>query len=126
MCINLCFAYMGPYVTLETCLECGEHCYDQEKLTASGGKLKVAHQTFHTIPLGPQLQALWWDPENAEKMHYWDWRTQEALDKLEKNGFISSYNDFFQGEDYLHAVSEGKIKSGDAVLMLSLDDTQLY
>jgi hypothetical protein len=126
MCINSCLAYTGPFADLETCPKCGESRYDQVKLAASGGKIRASRQDFLTIPLGPQLQALWRDPESAERMRYRDKRTQDALDELQRNGVLESYDDFFQGKDYLNAVSEGKIGSGDMVLMLSIDGAQLY
>ena len=59
MCPNSCVAYTGPYANLETCPKCGESRFDPIKLAASDGKKKVPRQKFHTIPLGPQLQALW-------------------------------------------------------------------
>ncbi|PBK81067.1 hypothetical protein ARMGADRAFT_948809, partial [Armillaria gallica] len=39
---------------------------------------------------------------------------------------ISAYQDFFNGTDYLEAILDHKIKSGDAVLILLIDGAQLY
>jgi len=50
MCINSCLAYTGPYKDLQTCPECGECRFDPFS--------KKPRQQLHTIPLGPQLQAI--------------------------------------------------------------------
>ncbi|KAL6302645.1 hypothetical protein BKA93DRAFT_736457 [Sparassis latifolia] len=65
MCINSCLAYMGPFSALETCPKCGESRYDPIQLAVSGGQKKIACQEFHTIPIGPQLQALRRDPASV-------------------------------------------------------------
>ena len=62
MCIKSCLAYSGPFAELNTCPECGEPRFDP--IT------KKTRQTFHTMLLGPQLQALWRDEGSAEKMLY--------------------------------------------------------
>ena len=59
MCINSCLAYTGPFSELEICPLCSEPRYDQFKLQSSGGSAKIPRQEFHTIPIGPQLQALY-------------------------------------------------------------------
>ncbi|KAI5988653.1 hypothetical protein F5J12DRAFT_786832 [Pisolithus orientalis] len=56
MCINSCTTFVGPYAHLDTCPECDEPHYDQ--LRQNRG-VKHPHAVFHTIPIGPQLQALW-------------------------------------------------------------------
>jgi len=58
MCIKSCFAYTGPFTELSACPECDEPRYNP--IT------KKTRQTFHTMLLGPQLQALWKDRESAE------------------------------------------------------------
>ncbi|KAJ7022701.1 hypothetical protein C8F04DRAFT_922329, partial [Mycena alexandri] len=58
MCINSCVAFTGPRANADACTECGASRWDPQRLADSGGATKVARQTFHTIPLGPQLQAL--------------------------------------------------------------------
>jgi hypothetical protein len=50
MCINSCIAYTGPWKDLQTCPECGKHRIDPFS--------KKPRQQLHTIPLGPQLQAI--------------------------------------------------------------------
>jgi hypothetical protein len=127
MCINTCIAYTGPLRHLEICPHCNEPRYDPIKLTASDGKIKEARQEFHTIPIGPQLQALYRSKDGAERMHYRDIRTEQILAEIEaNNGSIPVYEDLFHGSDYLQAVDEGRIKEGDPVLMFSIDGAQLY
>jgi hypothetical protein len=65
MCINGCLAFMGPFAGLEACLTCSEPRYEQVTLANSGRHIKKAHQEFHTMPIGPQLQALWRHPKSA-------------------------------------------------------------
>ena len=63
MCINSCTAFTGPYAELDSCPYCGtSHLDDKSK----------PRQVFHTIPLGPQLQALWQSPETADALKYQD------------------------------------------------------
>jgi hypothetical protein len=127
MCVNSCIAYTGPFSDLDVCTKCGEPRYDQLKLAASGAKLKIPRQEFHTIPIGPQLQALWRDPDSATRMRYREKRTQEIIDELNRNnGLLDHYDDIFCGEAYLSAVQRGEIKPGDMILMLSIDGAQLY
>ncbi|KAG1893540.1 uncharacterized protein F5891DRAFT_962782 [Suillus fuscotomentosus] len=58
-CINSCVAFVGPYAGLDACPMCDELRYDQKKLARSHGRKKVPRAVFQTIPIGPQLQALW-------------------------------------------------------------------
>ena len=55
ICIKTCLAYTGPFALLTHCLFCGEHRYEQHLDI----NLKTPHRQFVTLPLGPQLQALW-------------------------------------------------------------------
>jgi hypothetical protein len=127
MCVKTCVAYVGPFRDLDTCPYCGELRYDPIKLAASDGKTKVARREFHTMPIGPQLQALWRNKDSAQRMRYRDIRTEEILKELGQNdGNIPSYYDFFHGSEYLQAVEDGRIKEGDPVLMFSIDGAQLY
>ncbi|KAI6025981.1 hypothetical protein F5J12DRAFT_965381, partial [Pisolithus orientalis] len=66
MCPDTCVAFTGPYSSLDMCPICGGDRYDHIRLHTSGGRSRVAHQKFVTIPLGPQLQALWRDPQHAK------------------------------------------------------------
>ncbi|KAF9440132.1 hypothetical protein P691DRAFT_648355, partial [Macrolepiota fuliginosa MF-IS2] len=76
MCPNTCLAFTGPFSDLEKCPypNCGASRWDPVCLKK--GKLVVA-QTFTTITLGLQLQALYSNPESASNMKYcWD-KTKE-------------------------------------------------
>ena len=70
MCPNTCVAFTGPYSALDRCPICEEERYDSIRLRTSGRRSHVACQKFVTIPLGPQLQALWCDPQHAEDIGY--------------------------------------------------------
>ena len=119
MCIKSCLAYTGPFAELNTCPECGEPRRDS--IT------KKSRQTFHTMPPGPQLQALWRDKGSAEQMLYRRKVTAMILELLEANGgILPTYDDYFYGSDYIDAVRDGRVQDADMVLMLSLDGAQLY
>jgi hypothetical protein len=124
MCINTCIAFTGPWSTVDKCPKCQTMRYDPLKSTA---EKKVPRQRFYTIPLGPQLQALWRTPEGAEQMRYRQRRTNELLAELnEEEGVLGAYDDILCGSDYLSAVQEGVINEDDMVLMFSIDGAQLY
>lgn len=118
MCPNTCVGYTGPYSDRETCPICGT-----PRVDANG-----ATQKFYTIPLGPQLQALFRTPESAKNMHYRREKTQEILDLIDADGNldIPVYEDLLHGKDYLDAVIRGDIKDTDIVLIGSIDGAQLY
>ncbi|THH07169.1 hypothetical protein EW146_g9401 [Bondarzewia mesenterica] len=122
MCVNTCIAYTGPFKDLETCPQCSEPRYDPLKPHA-----KVPRQQFHTIPLGPQLQALWRTSEGAAAMQYRAQCTDRILNELEQgNNRISVYEDWVHGHDYLTAVQDNLIGSDDITLLFSIDGAQLY
>ena len=120
MCINSCIAYTGPYATAELCPTCAERRYDP----LSTGK--IPRMQFHTMPLAPQLQALWRTPEGADSMGYRARCTDKVLSELQASGEHTHFTDFFHGMDYLNAVQDGRFTSDDMVLMLSIDGAQLY
>ncbi|KAG2755623.1 hypothetical protein P692DRAFT_201860280 [Suillus brevipes Sb2] len=125
MCLNMCIAFTGPFADLEQCPFCDSHRYDQLKLEATGKQ--VPAREFHTIPLGPQLQALWHDPESAENMRYRRERTAAILQHLQQhNGKLDAVDDFICGSNYLDAVMQGRINENNMVLMISMDGAQLY
>ena len=82
MCPNSCAAFTGPYANEEECLLCGTSQWNQELLRATNGQSKVPTKRFTTIPLGPQLQALYCDPDQACQMCYLYEHTQQILTKL--------------------------------------------
>ncbi|KAF8444064.1 hypothetical protein L210DRAFT_3338469, partial [Boletus edulis BED1] len=70
MCPGSCIGFTGPFSDLESCPLCHKSQWDEAKLDASGGRMKVPAKRFVTLPLGPQLQALFRDPETARLMTY--------------------------------------------------------
>ncbi|KDQ09613.1 hypothetical protein BOTBODRAFT_178841 [Botryobasidium botryosum FD-172 SS1] len=127
MCINLCMAYTGPlFSPLDKCHYCGEPRYDLAVLAESNGKTKRPRQVYHTMLLGPQLQAQRSTPEGAREMLYRLQETERILREMKENGHILKYKDALCGEQYLKAVERGEIGPYDPVLVLSIDDAQLY
>jgi hypothetical protein len=127
MCPQSCAAYTGPYDQLEVCPECNQSRYDQFRLQTSQGKVKVPVQTFYTIPLGPQIQAMWRNPTTAKKLMYRRTATKEILDRLVANGGnIETFDDLLHGSEYLEACARGDIGPEDTVIMCSIDGAQLY
>ncbi|KAG1719989.1 hypothetical protein EDB19DRAFT_1597346, partial [Suillus lakei] len=82
MCPDSCIAFTSPYADEDNCPLCGTSHWDQGKMQASGRQLKVAAQKFVTIPIGPQLQAMYWNPESARNMRYLHERTQDIFAEL--------------------------------------------
>lgn len=125
MCVNSCIGYTGPYAELDSCPHCRESRYELGK---NGQPSKKPRKQFSTIPLGPQLQALWRTPEGAQSLHYRQKCTESILEELQENGGArtSASKDFFDGYDYLNAVKKGRITEDDMVLVLSIDGAQLY
>ncbi|EGO20780.1 hypothetical protein SERLADRAFT_373511 [Serpula lacrymans var. lacrymans S7.9] len=116
MCVNTCIAYTGPFATLDKCPICLQPQYNEAMLMQSKGKKKVFCQQFHTMPIGPQIQAIWQDSDNATNMRYWEIQTQELNKELSLNdGVLSSYDNFFTGSNYLNAVADGWIQAGDTL-----------
>ena len=119
MCINSCLAFTGPFLDLDRCPKCDEPRFCPNT--------KKPQQEFHTILLGPILQALWRDASSAKQFYHRRWKTWEIIRELQANsGQLSSYEDFYSGSDYLENVRNGKIQDDDIVLMLSIDGAQLY
>jgi hypothetical protein len=119
MCKNSCLAFTGPFSDLDRCPKCNE-----PKLCPI---TKKPQQEFHTILLGPILQALWCDASSAKKFYHRRWKTWEIIRELQTNsGNLSSYDDFYSSSNYLEYVQSGKIQDNDIVLMLSIDGAQLY
>jgi hypothetical protein len=68
MCPKTCMAYTGPFSEHDNCRFCGLSRYDVNGVA----------RVFHTIPLGPQLQALFRNAKSAKDMHYRREKTQES------------------------------------------------
>jgi hypothetical protein len=105
---------------------CGSSRWDQVRLHATNGRIKAAAKKFTTIPIGPQLQARYRNPQSAQDMHYLHQKTQEVLATLEDIGQIPVIEDIVMGLDFLTPVMDGAIKENDIALMVSLDGAQLY
>ncbi|KAG1872003.1 hypothetical protein C8R48DRAFT_595481, partial [Suillus tomentosus] len=75
MCPDLCLAFTGLYATLEIC------------------SLKVAAQKITIIPLSPQLQALYCDPDSAHNIQYLHEQTQQILIQSRATQFILVIDD---------------------------------
>ncbi len=119
MCPNSCVAFTGPLMDLDHCPRCKE-----PKRCPTSGKFQ---QEFHTMPIGPILQALWRDPESARRFNYRRSKTQEIIETLHSNsGKLPAYEDFFHGSDYLEHIRSGIITDNDIILMFSIDGAQLY
>ncbi|KAJ7589530.1 hypothetical protein C8J56DRAFT_1004281 [Mycena floridula] len=121
MCINSCVAFTGPWKDLQQCPECNQPWYEE-------GKPGIPQKRFHTIPIGPQLQAKYHSPESAESMTYRKRCTKQNLAELRANNgpCTSLYHDLFDGSNYITSVIDGNILENDVVLVMSLDGTQLY
>ena len=127
MCDNSCIGFTGPFADLTHCPHCGTLRYDSIKYDASDGEIRVPCKTFLTIPLGPQLQALWRSTESAQAMRYRDTCTRQVLTELAENGGrMDLYEDFLSGSEYLKAFSDGRIGLHDTTLLLSIDGAQLF
>jgi len=64
MCVNTCLAYTGTFATLTECPFCGEHRFEQHLDIDS----RTPCRQFVTLPIGPQLQALWRHPISVAKL----------------------------------------------------------
>jgi hypothetical protein len=64
MCINSCMAFTGPFSELKKCLFCSE---DRFRLSQNSDTFIPCCQ-FVTLPIGPQLQALWRHPITVAKL----------------------------------------------------------
>lgn len=121
MCVKTCMAFTGPYKDLDMCLECGESRYDPVLLHSSNNKNKKPRQSMTTIPIGPQIQALWSHRLSAEKMSY----RQQVTETLLSQEYPDILTDYTDGDDYLTRVAP-ILNSHDTVLMFSADGAQLF
>jgi hypothetical protein len=119
MCINSYLGFTGPFAELSECPTCREAPFDPQT--------ELPCQQFHTIPLGPQLQAFWQSVNSIKNIQHLSQRTTEILDQLlQNNRAIPVYDDIYHGQDYLAAVERGDITLDDIVLLFSIDGAQLY
>jgi len=91
MCRNTCIAYTSPFTHLDTCPTCGTSRWKEERLQGTHGRSKIPTQTFTTIPIGPQLQALYRNKDSAIDMDYLRQRTEEVLQQMSREcNFIAT------------------------------------
>lgn len=126
MCPNSCIAFTGPFTELERCPTCDTSRWNELKLAVSRGCLKTPAKTFITLPLGPQLQALYHDLESAHVMTYLQTRAQAVIDEYHRMQKIPLINDIVAGWDFLGVYLNSNIQDTDIVVMASIDVAQLY
>ncbi|KAJ3911922.1 hypothetical protein F5877DRAFT_93697 [Lentinula edodes] len=96
MCANSCLGFTRPFTKLEVCPYCGEKRYEDVNVNDSSRRNRKdgkPRKQFCTIPIGPQLQALWRSPRGAQSMSYRRKCTERVLRELQEN------EDFFDGRD---------------------------
>ena len=127
MCINSCCAFTGPFRDHTECTICAEPRYEY-KSGRHGRNERCPRRQFHTIPIGPVLQALYRSPDSAKNMHHRKERTREICSQIARNAGkikIDVYDDIYVGSDYIKAVLETRIQDNDIVLEISIDGAQL-
>ena len=122
ICVNTCLAYTGTFATLTECPFCGERRYEQHLDIDS----KTPRRQFVTLPIGPQLQALWRHPISVAKLRDRLRRTTVLLAQRNSEGGIQDYDDICCGSEYLDLVESGQISDNNMLLVLSMDGAQLY
>ncbi|KAK7015910.1 hypothetical protein VNI00_018996 [Paramarasmius palmivorus] len=116
-CINTCLGYLGPFADLEDCPICGEARYDEKSKPKS---------QFVSVPVGPQLQALWRHPDMVQRIRSRVERTEGILEQQASEEGIQDYSDILHGTDYLTRVESGEIDEETMLLLYSEDSGQLY
>lgn len=115
MCVNSCLAFTGPYADCEECPECHEPRYDQIKLKQSKGTKLVPRLRWHTIPIGPVIQALHRSISGARAMRYRRDRTEKLLAEIHQTGSqcAAVLDDYCCSSNYLNFADSGDIKPED-------------
>jgi hypothetical protein len=143
MCVNSCVVFTGPFLELESCPVCTEPWYDQFWIQTSDGKDRAPHQSqfwiqtsdgkdraphqeFHTIPIGPQIQALYCAPESAKYAHYLHEERSYVLSEIHSKGCLAEYSDALHSTDLINMFEDRCIEEDDIMLMFSIDGAQLY
>jgi hypothetical protein len=127
MCINSCAGFTGSFEHLTHCPICNKFCFESIPYEQSDGAIKIPWQTFSTILLGPQLQALWQSQETAKVLQYRVRHTHEIIEAMEaNNGIISMCDDVFCGSEYIEVFQAGHSSDHDTTLLLSLNGAKLY
>ncbi|KAL0573146.1 hypothetical protein V5O48_008812 [Marasmius crinis-equi] len=119
MCVNSCMAFTAIYVHLLTCIYCGEDRYEDTDHTKP-------RRQFETIPLGPQIQALWRHAASVGQIRYRVTQTKKILEQRHSATGITIYDDVLCGTEYLDLVESGQIGENDIFLSISIDGAQIY
>ena len=119
MCINSCIAFTSIFSELIRCPSCGEPRYENSNQS-------TPRRQFVTLPLGPQLQALWRNPVTVAKLQDRLRRTAEVLSQQNDEGGIQDYDDICCGTEYLNLVKSSQISDHDMLLNVFVDGAQLY
>jgi len=122
MCTNSCMAFTGPFSELKKCQFCNEDRFQP----SHNNDTSIPHRQFVTLPIGPQLQALWHHPVTVAKLRDRLQRTCNALTHRHTGKGIQDYDDICCGSEYLDLVESGKIRDNDMLLTMSMDGAQLY
>ena len=125
MCINSGIAYTGPFLELNACPMYSKPWYDQFQFHLSEGRERVPWQEFHTIPIGPQIQALYRAPESACNAYYLHKERAHVLTEIKQWGWLDEYSDVLHSTDFIGTFQDGHIGEDDIVLMFLIDSAQL-
>ena len=79
-----------------------------------------------TLPIGPQLQAMWRSPESATKLQDQLRCTAENLAARHSDAGITGFDDICCGSEYLDHIEQGKICDDNMIISISIDGAQLY
>ena len=90
------------------------------------GKDRTPCQEFHTIPIGPQIQALYRTPESTVHAHYLHVERSRVLPKYKSKACLDEYSDVLHGTDLIDVFDDRHIQGDNIVLMFSIDGAQLY
>jgi hypothetical protein len=66
----------------------------------------------HTIPIGPQIQALYRDRESATHGQYLHREREHVLSEIEEHGVLGEYSDVLHSSDMIKAFQD-ELVTGD-------------
>jgi hypothetical protein len=115
-------AFTGPFSELKNCLFCNEDRFR----VSQNDDTNIPRRQFVTLPIGPQIQALWRHPITVTKLRDRLQRTRDALTHRNTEKGIQDYNNICCGSEYLDLVKSGKIRNNDMLINMSMDGAQLY
>ncbi|KAJ2934003.1 hypothetical protein H1R20_g3088, partial [Candolleomyces eurysporus] len=121
MCMNLCHAFTGNWATLGKCTICDAPCYNAKALQVNK---KIPQQQMCTIPLGPQIQAIWQSKPGSEALKYWSQKVEQILRNIQEDSDLA-YDDVFCGKDFLELHQHHNITKDD-IVGFSINGAQLY